>query len=204
LVNETLVSNRRPKQRATDLINDAQFWGHKLAELDTYDVEPFLSDLFNHSSISSTYPPDRSRALFPTNIYFASWSSSSNDSEIAAALWQSTNTIQAAAIAEGQNITDVAVYGNYALIGTPIESLYGENLHRLRSIRSEVDPNNVMALAGGFKLQALILRMAQAARCSMTVRTFSELLSYIPYQSRHSPSCVTARDLLTIPCTLTI
>ena len=117
----------------------------------SYDVEPFLPDLFNHSSISSAYPPDRSRALFPTNIYFA-WSSSSNDSEIAAALWQSTNTIQAAAIDEGQNITDAPVYGNYALIGTPIKSLYGENLQRLRSIRNEVDPNNVMALAGGFKL----------------------------------------------------
>jgi hypothetical protein len=50
----------------------------------------------------------------------------SDDSEIAAALLQSTNTIYAAAIAEGQNITDVAVYGNYALIGTPIESLYGK------------------------------------------------------------------------------
>jgi hypothetical protein len=85
---------------------DAQFWGDKLAELDTggavsYDVEPFLPDLFNHSSIPSAYPPDRSRALFPTNIYFA-WSSSSDDSEIAAALLQSTNTIYAAAIAEGQ------------------------------------------------------------------------------------------------------
>jgi hypothetical protein len=117
----------------------------------SYDVEPFDAGLFNHSNIPSAYPPDRSRALFPTNIYFA-WSSPSKDADVAAALRQSTNTIRAAAIADGQNITDVAVYGNYALLGTPVESLYGANVQRLRSIRNKVDPHNVMALAGGFKI----------------------------------------------------
>jgi hypothetical protein len=113
-------------------------------------MEPFDPGLFNHSNIPSAYPPDRSRALFPTNIYFA-WSSPSKDADVATALWQSTNTIRAAAIAQGQNIDDVAVYGNYALIGTPVESLYGANLPRLRSIQNRVDPHKVMALAGGFK-----------------------------------------------------
>jgi hypothetical protein len=135
---------------------NTQFWGDKLAKLDiggavSYDVEPFDAGLFSHSNIPSAYPPDRSRTLFPTNIYFA-WTTPSYDAEVAAALWQSTNTIRAAAVSEGQNITDVAVYGNYALFGTPVESLYGSNLPRLRSIRNAVDPNNVMALAGGFKI----------------------------------------------------
>jgi hypothetical protein len=113
-------------------------------------MEPFDSNLFNHSSTPSACPPDRSRALFPTNIYFA-WSWPSKDAEVEDALWRSTNTIRAAAIADGQNIADVAVYGNYALIGTPVESVYGENLPQLRSIQNRVDPHNVMALAGGFK-----------------------------------------------------
>jgi hypothetical protein len=117
----------------------------------SYDVEPFVADIFSHSNIPSAYPPDRSHALFPTNIYFA-WSSPSKDLEVAAALRQSTNVIRAAAIAEGQNITNVAVYGNYAFLGTPVESLYGANVQRLRSIRNQVDPHNVMALAGGFKI----------------------------------------------------
>jgi len=138
------------------LVNETLFWGDKLAKLDiggavSYDTEPFDAGLFSHSNIPSAYPPDRSRVLFPTNIYFA-WTTPSDDADVAAALWQSTNTIRAAAVAEGQNITDVVVYGNYALIGTPVESLYGANLPRLRSIRSAVDPSNVMALAGGFKI----------------------------------------------------
>jgi hypothetical protein len=116
----------------------------------SYDMEPFDSGLFSHSNISSAYPPDRSRALFPTNLYFA-WTSSSKDTEVAAAILQSTNTIRSAANAEGQNITDVALYGNYALFETPVDALYGANLPRLKSIQSKVDPNNVMALAGGFK-----------------------------------------------------
>jgi hypothetical protein len=116
----------------------------------SYDVEPFDSGLFSHSNTPSAYPPDRSRVLFPTNIYFA-WTSSSKDAEVAAAMLQSTNMIRSAAIAEGQNIVDVALYGNYALFGTPVEAVYGANLPRLKSIRSKVDPSNVMALAGGFK-----------------------------------------------------
>lgn len=116
----------------------------------SYDMEPFEPGLFNHSRIPSAYPPDRSRVLFPTNIYFA-WSKPEKDAEVIAALWESTNRIRSAAIANGQNIDDVAVYGNYALIGTPVESLYGQNLPRLRAIRNRVDPHNVMALAGGFK-----------------------------------------------------
>jgi hypothetical protein len=116
----------------------------------SYDMEPFLPDLFNHSNTPSAYPPDRSRVLFPTNIYFA-WTSPSKDTAVAAAISQSMNRIRSAAIDEGQNITGVAVYGNYALFGTPVEALYGANLPRLKFIRSQVDPNNVMALAGGFK-----------------------------------------------------
>ena len=165
IVNETLVSyHYHPFPHFTITNNEpsiwpnypnAQFWGDVLSKMDkagavSYDVEPFDSDLFSHSNASSAYPPDRSRALFPTNIYFA-WSSSSKDADVAAAILQSTNMIRSAAIAEGQNIVDVALYGNYALFGTPVEALYGANLPRLKSIRSKVDPNNIMALAGGFR-----------------------------------------------------
>jgi len=116
----------------------------------SYDVEPFDSGLFSHSTTPSAFPPDRSRALLPTNIYWA-WTSSEHDATVAAALRESTNTVRAAAIADGQDVGNAAVYGNYALFGTPLESLYGTNLQRLKDIRSAVDPKGVMALAGGFK-----------------------------------------------------
>lgn len=86
----------------------------------------------------------------PTNIYFA-WTSPEQDAEIAAALLQSTDAVRAAAIADGQDIANAAQYGNYALFGTPVKALYGDNVQRLADIRKKVDPNGVMALAGGFK-----------------------------------------------------
>ena len=58
-----------------------------------------------------------------------------------------------AAIALGQTAVNGApVYPNYAIYDTPLENLYGGNLAALRSLKTAVDPGNVMGLAGGFKL----------------------------------------------------
>jgi hypothetical protein len=116
----------------------------------SYDVEPFDPGLFGFSQTPSAYPPDRSRPLFPTNIYFA-WSTPDRDADVADALRQTTDAIRAAAVASGQDVADAFSYGNYALFGTPIERVYGANVQRLSAIRSVVDPNGVMTLAGGFK-----------------------------------------------------
>jgi len=137
------------------IFNETLFWGRRLARLDSgvgvsYDIEPFDPGLFSYSLTPSAYPPDRSRALFPTNIYFA-WTSSARDADMAAAIRQTTSAIRAAAIADGQDVGNAASYGNYALFGTPVEALYGGNVQRLSTIRSQVDPNGVMSLAGGFK-----------------------------------------------------
>lgn len=43
------------------------------------------------------------------------------------------------------------LYGNYALADTPLEAMYGANVEKLKNMKKEVDPENVMGLAGGFK-----------------------------------------------------
>lgn len=45
-----------------------------------------------------------------------------------------------------------ALYPNYAIFDTPVESIYGSNLDRMRKVKAAVDPDNVMGLAGGFKV----------------------------------------------------
>jgi hypothetical protein len=68
-----------------------------------------------------------------------------------AALRQHTEQARAAVLADGQDLSQAAVYVNYALFDTPLEDIYGENVPRLRKIRAEIDPEDVMGLAGGFK-----------------------------------------------------
>ncbi|KAI0260026.1 FAD dependent oxidoreductase [Gloeopeniophorella convolvens] len=137
------------------LANETLFWGNKLTPLDTnvsvgIALEPFNSGVFSHGS-DSAFPPDRSHALFPSAIGYA-WSNASLDETMAQSLRESTDAAHAAALAEGQNVSDASPYINYALFDTPVELLYGENLPRLRAIKKEIDPEDVMGLAGGFKV----------------------------------------------------
>jgi hypothetical protein len=70
---------------------------------------------------------------------------------MAIALRNISNTIRAVALADGQDVSDAALYPNYALFGTPLEDMYGENVERLRKIRAAIDPEDVMGLTGGWK-----------------------------------------------------
>lgn len=130
-----------------------QYWGKALGSqaenLVSYDVEPFLPSLFSHGT-PSAYPPDRTKGLLPLNLYFA-WSSSFADQAYYNAIKTSAAYIKQLAIAEGQDIEDAALYGNYVLYDTPLESIYGDNVARLKAIHAQYDPQNVMGLAGGFK-----------------------------------------------------
>lgn len=58
--------------------------------------------------------------------------------------------VEQVAIREGQSKKGDIKYPNYAVSGTPVEEMYGENLERLRRIRRGVDPRGVMQLQGGF------------------------------------------------------
>ena len=70
---------------------------------------------------------------------------------MADALRNISRTIHTTALADGQNVSNAAVYVNYALYGTPLEDIYGGNVERLRAIRAAIDPDGVMGLAGGWK-----------------------------------------------------
>ena len=117
----------------------------------SYDIEPFLPSLLSHNSSPSAYPPSRSKGLLPLNLYF-SWSPASSDRAFHDAIRASAAAIKAKAIALGQDVANAFVYSNYALFSTPLENIYGQNLPRLRSIKEQYDPRDVMGLAGGFRL----------------------------------------------------
>lgn len=85
---------------------------------------------------------------------FYGWSLETADDLFLDAIQQSAAQITSVALAEGQTGVDTAlIYPNYAIFETPLERLYGDNLSRLQSIKAAVDPNNIMGLAGGWKIQ---------------------------------------------------
>jgi Berberine and berberine like len=132
----------------------SQLWGPRLWALDenmslALTLEPFDKGIFTHGS-ESAYPPDRSHAIFPSSLTLE-WTDASLDETMALALRQISNTIRAAALADGQDVSHAALYPNYALFGTPLEDMYGGNVERLRQIRAAIDPEYVMNLAGGWR-----------------------------------------------------
>ena len=67
-------------------------------------------------------------------------------------LRQHDDQSHAAVLADGQDLSHASIYVNYALFGTPLKDIYGAHVERLRKIRAEIDPADIMGLAGGFKL----------------------------------------------------
>ena len=107
------------------------------------------SGLFSHGS-PSAYPPDRSQAVFPSVLTVA-WLNASLDNTMADILRDGAKTIRDVALADGQNLSNAAVYVNFAIFDSPLEDMYGGNVARLHQIKTEIDPEGVMDLAGGFK-----------------------------------------------------
>jgi hypothetical protein len=135
-------------------VDQINIWGRRLQALDenvalALVLEPFDKDIFSHGT-ASAYPPDRSHAIFPSSLTFE-WSNASLDDTMAFALRNISNSIRAAALADGQDVSHAALYPNYALFGTPLEDMYGGNVERLRKIKAAIDPEDVMGLAGGWK-----------------------------------------------------
>jgi hypothetical protein len=64
-----------------------------------------------------------------------------------------TAVIVKAAEAEGQNLSNLYTYPNYALGIDSLESLYGPNVLLLKEVAARYDPGKVMTRTGGFIFQ---------------------------------------------------
>ncbi|KAF5346348.1 hypothetical protein D9758_011479 [Tetrapyrgos nigripes] len=138
------------------LFNESKFWGERLqlksGSFISYDIEPFLPSILSHNTSPSSWPPTREKTYYPQNIYF-SWTAELADDVFFDAARQSAAQVTRVALQDGQEGVDTAApYPNYAIFDTPLELLYGDNLPRMREVKGRVDPDNVMSLAGGFKI----------------------------------------------------
>ncbi|ESK81659.1 putative fad dependent oxidoreductase [Moniliophthora roreri MCA 2997] len=112
--------------------------------------EPFAQP--NVRSTDSAYPHPPGRFVCPTPLEI-DWTDPADDEFFFTAINEAQRAIQAKTVEEGQGLWDDILYNNYAPADTPLELLYGNNLERLREIKKRVDPEDVMGLAGGFKIE---------------------------------------------------
>ncbi|KAF5327189.1 hypothetical protein D9619_004973 [Psilocybe cf. subviscida] len=137
------------------IVNETKFWGpaleNKSALSLSYSVELFLPTLYSHNTEKTAFPPVRNIPFQPFNLAF-SWNSSEFDRDFNSAMLTSATHVKQKAIALGQEqLKNAPTYPNYAALGTPLQEMYGANIPALRQLKSRIDPDNVMSLAGGWK-----------------------------------------------------
>ncbi|KAJ7752388.1 hypothetical protein B0H16DRAFT_1546857, partial [Mycena metata] len=125
------------------IFNETIFWGTQLALAGlismSYDIEPFLPSIYTHSTSPSAFPPRDANppGYLPLNLHFAL------DALHIRRPYACRPPTKCCA--PHAAIVDAPLYTNLCA------RIYGPNLPRLRRIKKEVDPGNVMGLAGGFK-----------------------------------------------------
>ncbi|KAG1744278.1 FAD dependent oxidoreductase [Suillus lakei] len=118
--------------------NQTLFYGEQLSQssgvLISYDLVPFLPSLYSHSDTPSAFPSSRDsgQGYSFIEVYYG-WTNP-NDDEVML-----------------QDVANALIYPNCAPPGTALADMYGDAVSRLHSIRSAVDPGNVMALTGGWR-----------------------------------------------------
>jgi hypothetical protein len=85
------------------------------------------------------------------SVLIYSFENATLDDTLSRAMRKQSEALRIAAVADGQDLSHASVYPNFALFDTPLEDMYGANVPRLRQIKADIDPNDVMGLAGGFK-----------------------------------------------------
>ncbi|KAH7886192.1 hypothetical protein F5I97DRAFT_1229441 [Phlebopus sp. FC_14] len=153
---DTLSVLEYPVEFLQAMVNESLSWGTTLpvgTGYVSYSAEPFLPTIYRHNTTPSAYPGSRALAFLPTSVNYA-WNTD-EDNVMIKAIKVSTGRLRENAErtkAVGEAETNLLpLYGNYALWDTPLEMIYGVHLERLRKVKKEVDPKDVMGLAGGFK-----------------------------------------------------
>ncbi|KAG2068762.1 FAD-binding domain-containing protein [Suillus decipiens] len=136
--------------------NQTLFYGEQLSQssavLVSYDLVPLLPSLYDHSETPSAFPSLRDAGQghsFVEVLY--GWTDANDDEAILQLGTASAAYIKQFAVDAGQNVSNALIYPNAAPPDTPLADMYGDALETLQSIRSAVDPGDVMELAGGWK-----------------------------------------------------
>ncbi|KAG1778041.1 FAD dependent oxidoreductase [Suillus placidus] len=136
--------------------NQTLFYGKELSQssgvLISYDLIPFLPSLYSHSNTPSAFPSSRDagQGYSFIEVYYG-WTDPNDDNVMLQLGAESAAYMKQFAVDAGQNVSNALIYPNCAPPGTALADMYGDAVSSLHSIRSAVDPGNVMGLTGGWR-----------------------------------------------------
>ena len=127
-------------------------YGARTDVLIIFLIEPLIATYLDNAQVGAYPHVASSTPLFPFAIQLG-WVSPSDDNLFLNQMELSRKTILQLAVNDGQKIggSKQLIYPNYAPENTPLSRMYGNNVAKLRKIRKDWDPDNVMYLTGGFK-----------------------------------------------------
>jgi len=118
----------------------------------SYDIIPYLPSLYSHSDTPSAFPASRDSGQGHSFIaVYCGWTDPNEDDMIRQLGAESVAYMKQFVVDAGQDVANALIYPNGARSSTPLEDIYGDALPRLHSIRSAVDPDDVMNLTGGWR-----------------------------------------------------
>ena len=124
----------------------------KNGRLVVVDIWPFLPTAFDNST-PSAWPHEKGKVVGPLLAYFL-WDYEEEDDFWVETMKQVLENLRKVALQEGCTTNDTPVYSNCALREyTTVEQVYRGNLGKLVDLRRKYDPEHVMNLTGGFKIE---------------------------------------------------
>lgn len=136
--------------------NQTLVYGEQLSQssgvLISYDLVPLLPSLYNHSDTPSAFPSlrDSGQGYSFIEVYYG-WTDANDDEVMLQVGAESAAYMKQFAVDAGQDVANALIYPNCAPPGTALADIYGDAVSSLHSIRSAVDPGNVMGLTGGWR-----------------------------------------------------
>lgn len=109
-------------------------------------AEPFY-EAYTHSTYPSAFPHLSSNPTTPSCFWFNYDSTEPDQVEFFRELiMEAGKEVQRTVVEEGEGKWNDTRYSNYAVKGVSVEEVFGESLDRMRKIKAEIDPKNIMGL----------------------------------------------------------
>ena len=147
-----LLSSRRESYSYSTQVS-----GTKAAEFDPEAqallvIQPFMPGMFSHGNLGAWPPGGSSNPTLCPMFLQCSWFDPRADVQMHELQTDINADLVSSFANYSHDVGSLPLYPNYARFDTPIEAIYGSNLPRLQELKAIYDPEDVMGLAGGFKI----------------------------------------------------